>query len=233
MSLTRRQLLWLAAVGSAGVPVAAHAAVPANAGSPSPSGTPDGDPFEMLGTTSDPETMTLEAWADTLIPGHKRRPDDPAIAGAARGAGAVQAGAVTFMRFGPTGVAEALSEFVAALNAEATAYIAANRRNVDATLPPFVALRYRDRKALVASLTSTSTGDVQLFWFAFSGLVFLAYHTAGFLHTADAVRQGHPGLKAIGFPMPDHDDLWRFPHFSYRRRLAHKHPLTTAVGQPA
>jgi hypothetical protein len=74
---------------------------------------------------------------------------------------------------------------------------------------------------------------VQLLWFAFSGLVFLAYHTAGYLHTADAVRQGHPGLTAIGFPMPDDDDLWRFPHFSYRRRLAHLHPATTHAGQPA
>jgi hypothetical protein len=100
-------------------------------------------------------------------------------------------------------------------------------------LPPFVALRYHDRKTLVASLTDHTSGDQQLLWFAFSGLVFLAYHTAGNLHTAHAVRSGHPGLKAIGFPEPDDDDLWRFPHFSYRRRLAHRHPKTTRTGQPA
>jgi hypothetical protein len=156
-----------------------------------------------------------------------------AIAGAARGAGAVQAGAVTFMRFGPTGVAPALPAFVAALDGEATSYIASHRRTVDPTLPPFVALRYHDRKALVASLTNDTSGDQQLLWFAFSGLVFLAYHTAGHEHTAHAVRSGHPGLKAIGFPQPDADDLWRFPHFSYRRKLATIHPMTTKTGQPA
>jgi hypothetical protein len=137
------------------------------------------------------------------------------------------------MQFGPTGVEAALPAFVAALNAEALSYAASNRIVPDPTLPPFVALRYRDRKGLVASLTDQTSGDQQLLWFAFSGLVFLAYHTAGYMHTARAVRSGHPGLTAIGFPEPDDDDLWRFPHFSYRRRLAHVHPRTTKTGQPA
>src|SRR4051795_11083251 len=145
MALTRRQVLWLAALGSAGVPAAAYASAPAKSHR---SSTP-------LGTTSDPQTMTLEAWADTLIPGRKRFPSDYAIAGAARGPGAVQAGAVEFMRFGPTGVAEILPVFVAALSAEATAYAGAQRLGIDPTLPPFVALRYRDRKALVAQLTNS------------------------------------------------------------------------------
>ncbi|MGN6475149.1 MAG: DUF5987 family protein, partial [Mycobacteriales bacterium] len=82
-------------------------------------------------------------------------------------------------------------------------------------------------------LLNTGGGEEQLFWFALAGLVFLAYHTAGFLHTADAVRNGHPGLKAIGFPMPDRDGLWRFPHFPYRRKHAKEHPGTTESGQPA
>jgi hypothetical protein len=225
-ALSRRQLLWLTTAIAAGLPTVANAA--SGGGSPSPP-----DPLAVAGTKSDTETMTLEAWADTLIPGRKRYPSDFAIAGAARGAGAVQAGAVEFMRFGPTGVAAALPAFVAALNGEATGYIASNHLAVDPTLPPFVALRYRDRKRLVASLTDTTSGDEQLFWFAFSGLVFLAYHTAGHLHTVHAMRIGHPGLKAIGFPEPDHDGLWRFPHFSYRRRLAREHPRTTHSGQPA
>jgi hypothetical protein len=216
MELTRRQTLQLAGLISAGVPLLAIAEMPS----------------AVAGTKSDIETMTLEAWADTLIPGAKRYHADYAIAGAARRAGAVQAGAVTFMKFPATGVAAALPAFVSALTAEATSYIGSNNLDVDPTLPPFVALRYRDRKRLVASLTDKSTGDVQLFWFAFSALVFLSYHTAGHLHTAHAVRSGHPGLKAIGFPMPDHDGLWRFPHFSYRRRLAHQHPHTTKGGQP-
>jgi hypothetical protein len=79
----------------------------------------------------------------------------------------------------------------------------------------------------------SNNGEEQLFWFALAGLVFLAYHTAGYLSTAEAVRQGHPGLKAIGFPAPDRDGLWRFPQFSYRRKLAKLHPRTTKSGQPA
>jgi hypothetical protein len=63
-------------------------------------------------------------------------------------------------------------------------------------------------------------------------LVFLAYHTAGYLPTAQAVREGHPGLKAIGFPKPDPDGLWRFREFSYRRKLARHHPHTTRGGNP-
>lgn len=39
-------------------------------------------------------TMTLEAFADTIVPGEKRSPDDQAIAGAVTGGGAVVAGAV-------------------------------------------------------------------------------------------------------------------------------------------
>ena len=39
----------------------------------------------------DPTTLTLEAYADTLIPGEKRFPGDVAIAGVVTGPGAVQA----------------------------------------------------------------------------------------------------------------------------------------------
>ena len=49
------------------------------------------------------QDVTLEACSDTMIPGREALPGDPAIAGAARGPGAVQAGAVDFMEFGPTG----------------------------------------------------------------------------------------------------------------------------------
>lgn len=229
MSLTRRELLWLASIGMAGVPAVAHAA-----GSPPPDplqvfGT---DPVGLLGTKSDPETMTIEAWADTLIPGEKRYPSDVAIAGVARGAGAVQAGALEFMRFPPVEVGISLPEFAAALNAAAAGYAAEHGRAPDPTLPPFVGLGYVDRKAMLDGLLHTGNGEEQLVWFAFAGLVFLAYHTAGYLSTAEAVRAGHPGLKAIGFPKPDRDGLWRFPRFSYRRRLAELHPKTTKTGQP-
>lgn len=218
--LSRRQLLWLAGIGMAGVPAIAHAA---NAP----------DPIGLLGTTSDPETLTIEAVADTLIPGAKRFDGDVAIAGVARGAGAVQAGAIEFIRFPGTGVGVALPAFAAAVNAAAVAYAGEHGIAPDPTLPPFVGFDYRDRKAMLDSLLNVGGGDEQLFWFALAGLVFLAYHTAGYLDTAEAVRRGHPGLKAIGFPMPDPDGLWRFPTFSYRRELAHIHPGTTKTGNPS
>jgi hypothetical protein len=230
VDLDRRQLLWLAAIGIAGAPAAASAASPHP---PDPTGAVSTDPVGLLGTKSDPETLTIEAVADTLIPGQKRFASDVAIAGVARGAGAVQAGAIEFMRFRGTGVGAALPVFAGAVNTEAAAYVVEHHKVVDPTLPPFVALGYADRKAMLDGLLNTGNGDEQLFWFALAGLVFLAYHTAGYLSTAEAVRQGHPGLKAIGFPLPDRDGLWRFPEFSYRRELARTHPQTTRTGQPS
>lgn len=232
MELDRRQVLWLATIGMAGLPAAAYAVSPAPPDPSSPLGLVGTDPIGLLDTTSDPETMTIEAVADTLIPGEKRFPSDVAIAGVARGAGAVQAGAITFMRFHPTGIGAVLPVFAAAVNAEAVAYAAEHAKLPDPTLPPFVGLRYEDRKAMLAALLNQGGGEETLLWFALAGLVFLGYHTAGYLSTAEAVRNGHPGLKAIGFPQPDRDGLWRFPTFSYRRRLAREHPHTTRTGQP-
>ncbi|HYS37141.1 MAG TPA: DUF5987 family protein, partial [Pseudonocardiaceae bacterium] len=42
--------------------------------------------------------MTLEAWADTIIPGEKRWPDDRAIAGVSTGGGSVAAGAIEVLQ---------------------------------------------------------------------------------------------------------------------------------------
>ena len=91
---------------------------------------------------------------------------------------------------------------------------------------------FADRTALLVELLDETTGDEQLAYFALAALVFLAYHTAGHLPTAAAVRSGHAGLAVIGFPAPDADDLWRFPEFSYRRVLANRHPRTTGKGSP-
>lgn len=236
MDLNRRQVLWLASIGMAGLPAVANAVTAPPP--PSPLGLVGTDPIGLLGTTSDPETLTIEAVADTLIPGEKRFPSDVAIAGVARGPGAVQAGALTFMRFHPTGIGAVLPVFAAAVNAEAVAYAAEHGVVPDATLPPYVGLDYHHRKAMLDGLLNNGSADANsgeetLLWFALAGLVFLAYHTAGYLHTAEAVRDGHPGLEAIGFPKPDRDGLWRFPKFSYRRKLAREHPGTTKTGQPA
>jgi enediyne biosynthesis protein E8 len=103
---------------------------------------------------------------------------------------------------------------------------------LDPTVPPLVSLSFEHRTALLVEILD-GTGPDQLAFFAFGALAFLAYHTAGHLHLADAVRSGHPGMTAIGFPQPDADDLWRFPTFSYRRALARRHPDTARRGNPA
>jgi hypothetical protein len=183
------------------------------------------------GTTSDAVTTTLEAFADTLIPGQKRYDGDYAVAGAAPGPGAVQAGAVDLMWFPPAAIGPALPGLAALLNTRATAYAGRHHPVLDPTLPPFVALNFNDRTKLLLTLLDPAAEDY-LVWWALAAMPFLAYHTAGHLHTVDAVRNGHPGLRAIGFPQPDADGLWRFPQFSYRRRLARSHPKTTSSGSP-
>jgi len=191
-------------------------------------------PSETLAQTlpNDPTTVaTLEAFADTLIPGEKRSPDDRAIAGAAAGPGAVQAGALDLMNFPPVGVAPALPGFATGLNAHATQYAGTNGIALDPTVPSFVALAFADGTALLVEILDGSGPD-ELAYFALAALAFLAYHTAGHLPLVDAVRSGHPGLAAIGFPQPQADGLWHYTEFSYRRALSARHPQTSRRGNP-
>jgi hypothetical protein len=166
---------------------------------------------------------TLEAFADTLIPGEKRAPTDRAIAGAASGPGAVQAGAVDLLSFPPATVAPLLPAIAAGLNARAAAYAGTNLLVLDPTVPPLVALDFTHRTTLLVQLLDGTDSD-QLLWFAVGALVFLAYHTAAHLDTAAAIAAGHPGLAAIGFPAPNADGRWRFPQASYRRAVARSSP---------
>jgi hypothetical protein len=166
---------------------------------------------------------TLEAFSDTLIPGEKRSLEDRAIAGADVGAGAVQAGAIELMCSPAAGLAGFLPLLASVLNYEAeTRFAASSGITDDLAVPPFVSLDFEQRTALLVELFDRP-GPLNSLLFALSAVVFLSYHTAGHLLTADALRDGHPGLAAIGFPEPDPDGLWRFPVFSYRRRLARKH----------
>jgi hypothetical protein len=144
----------------------------------------------------------------------------------------VQAGAVALMRYGPVGLAPARPALAADLDVEATRYATAHGLLPDPTVPPFVALPFEHRTALALELLEGGRPD-QLAWYGLAGVAMLAFHTAGHLSTAEAVRSGHPGLAWIDFPAPDPDGLWRYPEFSYRRSLAAVHPATTATGQPA
>ena len=167
-------------------------------------------------------TQTLEAYADTLIPGEKRFPADRAIAGVVSGAGAVQAGAIEMMNFAPLGFQPALPLLALGINVQAVAYALFNGIVLDPTVPPFVSLDFASRTALLVQILDTD-GPNRSAFYGLAALCFVAYNTAGYLPTVVAIRDGHPGLAAIGFPPPDPDGKWRFPEFSYRRVLAQAH----------
>ncbi|HUO05197.1 MAG TPA: DUF5987 family protein [Candidatus Binataceae bacterium] len=180
---------------------------------------------------TDATTLTLEAYADTLIPGEKRFPDDVAIAGVVTGPGAVQGGAIDMLNFAPLGLAPALPLLALNISVAAVVYALLNGITLDRTLPPFVSLNFAQRTGLLVQALDPSNKNQA----AFSGLAalcFVAYNTAGYLDTVVAIEQGHPGLAAIGFPPPNPDGKWRFPDFSYQRALAKPHPHSKN-GNPA
>ncbi|MBF6049164.1 regulator [Streptomyces sp. NRRL B-1677] len=175
---------------------------------------------------------TLEAFADTIVPGEKRSAGDRAIAGAADGPGAVAAGAVELLGTPATGLSDALDDYVRSLNEHATAHAARRGLRLDPGLPPFTALSYEDRTAVVAALVAPGHPEHEL-WVLLTLFCNMAFDTGAHLHTTDALAAGHPGLTALGFAKPDADGLWRFPRFSYRRPLARPHPDTAPSGSPA
>lgn len=177
-------------------------------------------------------TLTLEAFADTILPGEKRSPDDVAIAGAAAGPGAVTAGALDLLAWSATGVTEALPDLVKSLNAHATAHAAQAVLTLDASLPAFTALPFEHRTALVRSLTTPGHPEKAL-WVLLALFSYMAFDAAAHLHTARAVNDSHPGLAMLRITKPDADGLWRFGANSYRRPLADLHPDTTPSGSPA
>jgi enediyne biosynthesis protein E8 len=176
--------------------------------------------------------ITLEAFADTFVPGEKRFSADIAIAGAAPGAGAVTAGAIDLLHTSATGISEILADLVIMLNEHAAEYAAANGVTVIPGAPPFAALGFADRSELARSLTAPGHPEKE-FWVLAALFCFMAFDTAAHMDTVSAMRDGHPGLTTIGFAAPDADGLWRFPDFSYGRQLARVHPGTVASGDPA
>ncbi len=182
-------------------------------------------------------TQTLEAYADTLIPGEKRFPGDRAIAGVVSGAGAVQGGAIEMMNFPPVGFQPVLPLLAFSINVYAFLYALLSGIVLDPTVPPFVALDFASRTALLVAILGGSGQDQPAFgmspaFYALAAVSFVAYNTAAYLPTAVAISEGHPGLLAIGFPPPNPDGLWRFPEFSYQRVLAKPHPHSKG-GNPA
>ncbi|MEV5573192.1 DUF5987 family protein [Spirillospora sp. NPDC052269] len=177
-------------------------------------------------------TMTLEAFADTIVPGEKRFPEDRAVAGAADGPGAVAAGALELLDWSATGVTPMLGDLVTRLGEHAEAYAAEEGLAPDPSVPPFVALTHLQRTALVRRLLAPGHPEKE-FWVLLTLFCNMAYDSAAHRETADAMADGHPGLLAMGFAQPDPDGLWRFPRYSYGRPLARLHPATTPSGSPA
>ncbi|CRK57509.1 hypothetical protein [Alloactinosynnema sp. L-07] len=188
----------------------------------------------MHSGTSDEQvkTITLEAFADTIVPGEKRSPDDRAIAGVSTGGGAVQSGALEMLHHPATGITAGLESLVGMLNGHATNYAADKGITLDDTVPPFVALEFDDRVALIRILTTPGHPE-KSGWVLLALFCNMAFDSAAHISTHDAIAEGHPGLLTIGFELPQKDGLWRFKDYSYGRQFAKPHPDTTATGSPA
>ena len=178
------------------------------------------------------KVMTLEAFADTIVPGEKRFPDDHAIAGVSEGGGAVTAGALEVLEHSASGVAAGLPYLAQALNGHAQNYAQEHGIELDGELPAFVALSYEDRAEVVAMLITPGHPEKDG-WVLLALFSNMAFDIAPHKHTIEAMEEGHPGLLAIGLTKPDADGLWRFPDFSYGRQLAQPRPDTTPSGSPA
>lgn len=177
------------------------------------------------------ETRTLEAFADTILPGAKRTPDDVTIAGHSHDAGAVEAGALELLRTSATGVTSGLGEFVDLLNDHAEHHAELHDVTLVEGQPPFVQLPFEERNALVRALTSPGHPEKE-FWVMLALFCNMAYDSAAHTSTPAAIAAGHPGLTAMGFAAPDDDGLLRFKEYSYGRPLARLHPDTTSSGSP-
>lgn len=217
--MDRRELLKSFAAIVAGFSVAAEAGRAAAA----PGATDTLDPISR---------MSLEAFADTIIPGAKRYSGDAAVAGAASGPGAAHAGVASLLALPEVGFWPALPGLVIALNAQATSYALRHFILLPIGVPPFVGLNYSARSAVVSELLQPA-GLARMPWVLLALMAGIAFDTAGHLHTAAAIRGGHPGLAFVRFPPPGPDGLWRFTDYSYRRQLAQSHPRTTPTGSPA
>ncbi|MCB5165630.1 DUF5987 family protein [Streptomyces bambusae] len=176
--------------------------------------------------------MTLEAYADTIVPGRKRTAEDRAIAGVSTDGGAVEAGALELLRWDATGIHDGVDDLADLANTHAEAYAAELGLALDEDVPPFVALDYGHRVALIQRLTTPGHPEKD-FWVMLSLFCNMAYDSAAHLHTAEAMAAGHPGLLAMGLPRPGADGLVQFEDYGYGRAFARLHPDTTASGSPA
>lgn len=181
-----------------------------------------------IGAGKAARTATLEAFADTIVPGEKRSPDDRAVAGVAEGGGAVAAGAIPLLETDAGGMEPMLDGLAAALDAHAVKYREDKGLPVDDSVPPFVSLESADRIALLTELLDPEHPEKQL-WAGLAMFSNMAFDTNAHMPTLEAIRTGQPGLLTLAYRPPDEDGVWRFPDFSYRRPLAQVHPDTDPI----
>ena len=180
----------------------------------------------------DVQTMTLEAFADTIVPGNKRSSTDRAIAGVCDEPGSVESGALRAARATRRPASPpALVPLSGLLNQRATEYAERIGVTLDDEVPAFVSLDYDDRAALILELTAWGNPERDG-WVLLAQFSNIAYDSAAHISTAEALENGHPGLLQMGFAKPEEDGLWRFSDYSYGRVLAKRHPSTTESGSP-
>lgn len=186
------------------------------------------------------QVLTLEAFADTIIPGVKRHEHDVAIAGIDATPGAVQAGALDVLMDPAAGLddgvgpmADLLNEHAADQNVEGSPDQQEGAKSPNhgwaGPLPAFVNLDYACRRALVTKLTSREHPEHEL-WFLMALFSYVAFDSAPHMDTATALKQGHPGLIHLGFLPPDADGLWRSPKSGYGRPTAEVRSGTDQFG---
>jgi hypothetical protein len=177
------------------------------------------------------KVMSLEAFADTIVPGNKRFPEDRAIAGVSHDGGSVAAGAMELLESPAGGLGQWLGGLAGMLNGHAENFANEEGIELDRTVPAFVSLSYEQRCQLILRLVAPDHPERQG-WVNLVMFSNMAYDAGAHLHTVDAIAAGHPGLIGIGYAPPDSDGLWRFPAYSYGRKLAEIHPQTTSTGSP-
>ena len=88
-----------------------------------------------------------------------------------------------------------------ALNAHATGYAEANGLALDPAVPPFVALAFDHRTALLSHLLAPDNPEKEM-WVGLALFSNMAYDSAAHMNTPDALAAGHPGCWRWASPSP-------------------------------
>lgn len=176
------------------------------------------------------QTLALEAFADTVLPGRRRFEGDLAICGVSDTPGAVECGAIEVLTDPATGLEDGVAEMAHLLDEHAVTFAQAQKITAVSRFADFA---YEDRRRLVAQLTSPEEPQKD-FWFLIALFSVMAYDSAPHLETADALdpeKTPASGLREMNF-RPPQQGRWGFRPSSYGRRLASLREGTDSNGDP-